>query len=79
MTVREARNVIEEEETKKLIDSENVVEVCTYVSLCCSSSLATGIKVWLFSFENLQQAIKSVEDDGIVFIDEIDKICAHPR
>lgn len=47
MTIQEARKVLMDEESDKLIDQETVV----------------------------QEAIRSVEENGIVFIDEIDKIC----
>ncbi|MBC6444282.1 MAG: ATP-dependent protease ATPase subunit HslU [Alphaproteobacteria bacterium GM202ARS2] len=48
MTVKEARKVLLNEESDKLIDEDAIV----------------------------RQAITSVEENGIVFIDEIDKICA---
>lgn len=47
MTVEEARKVLTDEESDKLIDQEMVI----------------------------QEAVRSVEENGIVFIDEIDKIC----
>jgi ATP-dependent HslUV protease ATP-binding subunit HslU len=46
MTVADARNVLTQEETDRLVDMDRVYD----------------------------DAIKSVEDDGIVFIDEVDKI-----
>eukprot|EP00299_Pterocystis_sp_00344_P014055 c6951_g1_i1.p1 GENE.c6951_g1_i1~~c6951_g1_i1.p1 ORF type:complete len:467 (+),score=116.38 c6951_g1_i1:38-1438(+) len=51
LPIREARPLIEEDETRKLADREDVV----------------------------QEAIKAVEEDGVVFIDEIDKICSTAR
>jgi ATP-dependent HslUV protease ATP-binding subunit HslU len=47
MTVADARTVLSEEETDRLIDMDRVYD----------------------------EAIRDVEDDGIVFIDEVDKIC----
>jgi ATP-dependent HslUV protease ATP-binding subunit HslU len=47
MTVADARNVLMQEETDRLIDMDKVYD----------------------------DAIRLVEDDGIVFIDEVDKIC----
>jgi ATP-dependent HslUV protease ATP-binding subunit HslU len=47
MTVADARTVLVEEETDRLIDMDRVYD----------------------------EAIRDVEDDGIVFIDEVDKIC----
>ncbi len=48
LTIKEARDLVLQEESDKLLDQDEVV----------------------------RQAIKSVEQNGIVFIDEIDKICA---
>lgn len=48
MTVAEAKNVVLDEESDKLLDQDNV----------------------------MAEAIKNAEQNGIVFIDEIDKICA---
>ncbi len=47
MTVADARQVIVQEETDRLIDMDRVYD----------------------------EAIRAVEDDGIIFIDEVDKIC----
>ena len=47
MTVADARTVLVEEETDRLVDMDRVYD----------------------------EAIRDVEDDGIVFIDEVDKIC----
>src|SRR4029077_7279726 len=47
MTVADARTVLVEEETDRLIDMDRVYD----------------------------EAIRDVENDGIVFIDEVDKIC----
>jgi len=48
MSVAEARPIIEESETERLVNTDNLT----------------------------REAIKSTEEDGIVFIDEIDKICS---
>jgi ATP-dependent HslUV protease ATP-binding subunit HslU len=49
MTVADARNVLTQEETDRLIDMDRLYD----------------------------DSIKAVEDDGIVFIDEVDKIAGH--
>lgn len=48
LTIKEARRVLSQEESEKLIDNDSLIK----------------------------SAIKSVEENGIVFIDEIDKVCS---
>jgi len=50
LTIREARNVLDEEETEKLIDRDKLTS----------------------------EAIERTQDTGIIFLDEIDKICGGP-
>ena len=66
MKVSEAMKAVIEEESDKLLDNEKIIASAIIFSLSRSLSLSSS--------KIIAEAIKAVENDGIVFIDEIDKI-----